>query len=303
MQQVAVVTGGARGIGLAFARACAAHGMAVVLCDVAEESLALAVGALEDDGADVLGVAADVRDPVGMTGLRDAAFARFGRADLVSLNAGVALRRDVADMTEADWDWILDINLRGVIRGVTAFLPALEEQGSGHIQATASFHGHVGDPEFAGYCVSKWGIVALMETLCRELRMKDSPVGVSVLCPGSTVTDFMHNALERFEDDGGDPDRGDVARSEVIHGDLQRGPAAGRGRADRAGRHPRRPLLHLHAPRPGVDAAARSGSRRSPPTARWRRCPWSSLGAAQPRAAAPSRCRAITSRWIWLVPS
>ena len=79
----------------------------------------------------VLGVAADVRDPVGMTGLRDAAFARFGRADLVSLNAGVALRRDVADMSEADWDWILDINLRGVIRGVTAFLPALEEQGSG----------------------------------------------------------------------------------------------------------------------------------------------------------------------------
>ena len=161
-----------------------------------------------------------------MAGLRDAAFARFGRADLVSLNAGVALRRDVADMSEADWDWILDINLRGVIRGVSAFLPALEEQGSGHIQATASFHGHVGDPEFSGYCVTKWGIVALMETLCRELRLKESPIGVSVLCPGSTVTDLMHNALDRFADDGGDPDRGDVARSEVIHGDLQRGRTA-----------------------------------------------------------------------------
>lgn len=223
MQQVAVVTGGARGIGLALARTCAAHGMSVVLCDVAEGPLATAVGALEDDGATVLGVAADVRDPVGMTGLRDAAFARFGRVDLVSLNAGVALRRDIVDMTEADWDWILDINLRGVIRGVTAFLPALEEQGTGHIQATASFHGHVGDPEFAGYCVSKWGIVALMETLCRELRMKQSPVSVSVLCPGSTVTDLMHNALEQFEDEGGEPDRGDHERSEVIHGDLQRG--------------------------------------------------------------------------------
>jgi NAD(P)-dependent dehydrogenase (short-subunit alcohol dehydrogenase family) len=223
MQQVAVVTGGARGIGLALARACAGHGMSVVLCDVAEEALAVAVGALEDEGATVLGVAADVRDPAGMTGLRDAAFARFGRADVVSLNAGVALRRDIADMSEEDWDWILDINLRGVIRGVTAFLPALEEQGSGHIQATASFHGHVGDPEFAGYCVSKWGIVALMETLCRELRLKASPVKVSVLCPGSTVTDLMHNALERFEDDGGDPDRGDVERSEALHADLQRG--------------------------------------------------------------------------------
>ena len=224
----------------------------------------MAVGALEDDGATVLGVAADVRDPVGMTGLRDAAFARFGRVDLVSLNAGVALRRDVADMTEADWDWILDINLRGVIRGVTAFLPALEEQGSGHIQATASFHGHVGDPEFAGYCVSKWGIVALMETLCRELRLKKSPVGVSVLCPGSTVTDFMHNALERFEDDGGDPDRGDIERSEVIHGDLQRGLPSDEVARIALARHPRRPLLHLHAPRPGVDAAARAlrGARR-----------------------------------------
>ena len=226
MQQVAVVTGGARGIGLALARACAGHGMAVVVCDVAEEPLAAAVGALEDDGAAVLGVAADVRDPVAMAGLRDAAFARFGRADLISLNAGVALRRDVEDMSEADWDWIIDINLRGVIRGVSAFLPALEEQGSGHIQATASFHGHVGDPEFSGYCVTKWGIVALMETLCRELRLKNSPVGVSVLCPGSTVTDLMHNALDRFADDGGDPDQGDLQRSEVIHGDLQRGRTA-----------------------------------------------------------------------------
>jgi len=226
MQQVAVVTGGARGIGLALARACAGHGMAVVVCDVAEEALAAAVGALEDDGASVLGVAGDVRDPVAMAGLRDAAFARFGRTALVRLNAGVALRRDVDDMSEADWDWIIDINLRGVIRGVTAFLPALEEQGAGHIQATASFHGHVGDPEFAGYCVTKWGIVALMETLCRELRLKGSPVGVSVLCPGSTVTDLMHNALDRFADDGGDPDQGDLARSEAIHGDLQRGRTA-----------------------------------------------------------------------------
>ena len=73
-----------------------------------------------------------------------------------------------------------------------------------------------------------------METLCRELRLKDSPVGVSVLCPGSTVTDFMHNALERFEDDGGEPDRGDVARSEVIHGDLQRGFRRTRSRGSRS---------------------------------------------------------------------
>src|SRR4051812_45360216 len=226
MQQVAVVTGGARGIGLALARAFASHGMAIVLCDVAEEPLAAAVGSLEDDGATVLGVAADVRDPVAMAGRRGAALAGFGHIDVVSLNAGVALRRDIADMSEADWDWIIDINLRGVIRGVAAFLPALEEQGSGHIQATASFHGHVGDPEFSGYCVTKWGIVALMETLCRELRLKGSGVSVSVLCPGSTVTDLMHNALDRFADDGGDADHADVARSEVIHGDLQHGRTA-----------------------------------------------------------------------------
>src|SRR4051794_11150184 len=134
MQQVAVVTGGARGIGLALARAFAPHGLALVLrggaggppaaarggppgAGAAEEPLAAAVGALQDDGAAVLGVAADVRDPVAMAGLRDAALARFGHVDVVSLNAGVALRRDIADMSEADWDWIIDINLRGVIRG------------------------------------------------------------------------------------------------------------------------------------------------------------------------------------------
>ncbi len=218
-----MITGGARGIGLALGKACAADGMAVVLSDLAEDELAVAVGQLGDAGADVLGVAADVRDVSAMVGLRDATLARFGRADLVSLNAGVAIRRDIADMTESDWDWILGINLRGVIRGVTAFLPALEEQGAGHIQATASFHGHVGDPEFAGYCVTKWGVVALMETLHRELRLKGSPVSASVLCPGSTVTDLMVNALDRYGDDGGEADGADLDRSQRVHDDLQRG--------------------------------------------------------------------------------
>jgi NAD(P)-dependent dehydrogenase (short-subunit alcohol dehydrogenase family) len=211
MPPVAVITGGARGIGHAIAAACAGEGMTPVVADLVPSDLPGAVS-----------VTADVRDPADYARLVDAA-RTAGRIERVFLNAGVAIRREIHQMTPADWDFVLGVNLHGVINGVTAFLPVLEEQGSGHIQATASFHGNAGDPEFAGYCVSKFGVVGLMETLCRELRRRRSPVSASVLCPGSTITELMHNALGQWRDEGGDPDDADADRSELVHADLQQG--------------------------------------------------------------------------------
>ncbi len=206
-----MITGGARGIGHALAEACAASGMTPVVADLVPSELPAAIS-----------VVTDVRDPAANAHLRDVAFAT-GRVERVFLNAGVAIRREIQDMTPADWDFVLGVNLHGAINGVTAFLPALEAQGTGHIQATASFHGNAGDPEFAAYCVSKFGIVALMETLYRELRRRSSPVTASVFCPGSTVTDFMHNALDQWREEGGDFRPADADRSERVHDDLQRG--------------------------------------------------------------------------------
>jgi NAD(P)-dependent dehydrogenase (short-subunit alcohol dehydrogenase family) len=211
MRPVAVITGGARGIGHALAEACVAEGIKPVVADLVPSPLRGAVS-----------VDVDVRDPAAWERLRRRAF-RAGQVEYVFLNAGVAIRREIQDMRPADWDFVLGVNLHGVINGVATFLPALEKQGSGHIQATASFHGNAGDPEFAGYCVSKFGVVALMETLHRELRRRSSPVGASVLCPGSTITDLMHNALDQWRDEGGGPDGDDAVRSERVHHDLQRG--------------------------------------------------------------------------------
>ena len=272
MQQVAVVTGGARGIGLALARASAAHGMAVVVCDVAEEALAAAVGELEDDGAAVLGVAADVRDPVAMAGLRDAAFARFGRADLVSLNAGVALRRDVADMSEADWDWILDINLRGVIRGVTAFLPALEEQGS---------RAHPGD-RVVPRPRRRSGVLRLLRD---EVGDRGADGDALPRAAAEGVAGRRIGALSRL-----DRDRPDAQRARPVRRRRRR-PGPRRRRAQRG--DPRRPPARPHRRttwrRSRWPGSATAGSSSSPTRSRWRCC---APGSRRSRpTAACTRCR------------
>src|SRR5437588_11349714 len=182
--KVAVVTGAASGIGNAVATRLAEEGMRVVLADMEEGPLADAEKKLADDGATVLAVPTDVTKGDQMDALAQKTFDTFGTVHVVHNNAGVATGGPMWTLTEADWQWVLGVNLWGVIHGVRAFVPRLVEQGEGHVVNTASIAGLTSSPLMAPYNVSKHGVVTLSETLQHELTMQGSPVRVSVLCPG-----------------------------------------------------------------------------------------------------------------------
>jgi NAD(P)-dependent dehydrogenase (short-subunit alcohol dehydrogenase family) len=192
--QVAVITGGASGIGLATARLLAREGMRVVLADIEKPVLDRAATEIAGLGAEVLAVPTDVGDLAQVQALADAAFTRFGGVHLLFNNAGVAVGGPLQDMTHEDWEWVLRVDLWGVIHGVEAFVPRMIAQGEGgHVVSTASFAGLVPNRDLGVYCVAKYGVVALSECLYRDLR--ETGIGVSVLCPMRVTTNI--DASER----------------------------------------------------------------------------------------------------------
>lgn len=200
--RTAVVTGAASGMGLAFAEAFLRQGMQVVAADVEAPALARAeeqLAAVRGPEA-VLAVRTDVSDPASVNALRDAALARFGRVNVVCNNAGVGgVRNPIGRLDLSDWQWVLGVNLWGVIHGCEAFVPHLLEHGDGHIVNTASIAGHVSLPFMGPYNVSKHGVVTLSETLLHELGHAGSTVGVSVLCPGFVATNLIDADRNRPE--------------------------------------------------------------------------------------------------------
>jgi NAD(P)-dependent dehydrogenase (short-subunit alcohol dehydrogenase family) len=188
---VAVITGGASGIGLAVADQLAARGMKLVLADIDELKLRSAESRLTEAGVDVAGVVCNTASEAAVTELAEATLERFGAAHLLFNNAGVAGVGDAWDGPIELWDRVIGINLYGVIHGVRSFLPIMTEQGVGHIVNTASMAGLVGMPGAAPYNATKHGVVAISESLFLELGINESPVGVSVLCPGFVKTDLM----------------------------------------------------------------------------------------------------------------
>ncbi len=189
----AVITGGASGIGLATATELARRGARVVLADVDQPGLELAVTHLRGQGFDAHGVMCDVRHLEEVVHLADEAFRLLGQVDVLFSNAGIGLGGPISDMTHEDWRWVIDIDLWGSIHAVEAFLPRLLEQGTGgHIAFTASFAGLVPNAGLGVYGVAKYGVVGLAETLAREL--KDNGIGVSVLCPMVIETKLMSNS-------------------------------------------------------------------------------------------------------------
>jgi NAD(P)-dependent dehydrogenase (short-subunit alcohol dehydrogenase family) len=193
--KVGVVTGGAAGIGKGIATQLVAEGMQVVIADVEQAALDATAAEL---GA--VGIRTDVSDAASVQALADDVIERFGAVHVVCLNAGIGPFGPVKELTHADWEWIVGVNLWGVINGVTSFLPLLERNpDGGHIVSTASMAGLSAGPDVASYCVTKFGVVALTESLALELERDGSKVGVSVLCPGPVRTNIKHSSRNRPE--------------------------------------------------------------------------------------------------------
>ena len=191
---VAVVTGGASGIGRATAAELARRGArGVVLADVNDTRLAEAAEEIGALGAQVVTVHCDVSRDEDVEHLRDAAFAELGDVDIVMNNAGVALLGPADLLTMEEWDWILQINLYGVIRGVRAFVPHLRARGRGWVVNTASVAGLFAYAwDTPAYITAKFGVAGLTEALALYLRPLG--VGVSLLCPGLVSTNMADTA-------------------------------------------------------------------------------------------------------------
>lgn len=189
---VAVVTGGASGIGLALVHELRSRGARVVVGDVEDKALE-AVAPSEE----VLRVRCDVRHRRSHEQLRDAALEAYGRVDLVCLNAGVAPTGPVADTSEATWRWLFEVNVLGVAHGVSVFAPVLAEH-RGHLLITASVAGLVASPGLGAYSASKHAVIGLANTLRGELEPEG--VGLTVLCPGFVVTNVFSSERNRPED-------------------------------------------------------------------------------------------------------
>ncbi len=195
--RTAVVTGAASGIGRATARALAEQGMRVMLADLEFEALSLAESELAEAGHDVASMRTDVSIWDDVEKLANKTIERFGAVHVIHNNAGVMLAGPIESHRLADWEWVLGVNLWGVIHGVRAFLPLIRQAGEGHVINTASTSGLHAQAMTAPYNVSKFGVVGLSETLQRELALEGIPIGASVLCPGATDTQIVDSDRNR----------------------------------------------------------------------------------------------------------
>lgn len=192
--KVAVITGGASGLGKAFARHGAVLGMRLVLADIDQQALDATVAEFKAAGVEVIGRRTDVSRSAEVQALADAALAAFGQVDLLFNNAGVAPGGLVWERTEEDWNWMLGVNLHGVIHGVRIFTPlmlaaaAADPDYRGHIVNTASIAGLTTAPTLGPYCVSKHAVVALTEALHLDLDLVSEQLHCSVLCPSFVAT-------------------------------------------------------------------------------------------------------------------
>lgn len=225
--KVAVITGGASGIGRAMADRFAAEGMKLVLGDIEAPALDAAASELRAAGHAVETIVCDVSQREEVEKLRSAALDAFGAVHVVCNNAGVGGGGMLSTLTERDWEWVLGVNLWGVIHGISTFLPGLLAQGEGHVINTASVAGLFAAPFMGPYNASKYAVVAISETMFNELAMAGSAVGVSVLCPGWVATQIA--LADRNRPDGlrndSDPDE-DPARAgmlDMLHSFIQGG--------------------------------------------------------------------------------
>jgi NAD(P)-dependent dehydrogenase (short-subunit alcohol dehydrogenase family) len=196
--KVAVITGAASGIGRALADRSVQRGMKVVLADVEVEALTKTEAALKASGATVVAVPTDVSQASDVVALAQRTLDVFGAVHLLCNNAGVGTEAAIWESTLEEWEWVMGVNLWGVIHGVRAFVPLMLAQDTeSHIVNTASMAGLVSGPGLGAYKVTKHAVVSLSETLHHELAERGAKVRVAVLCPGIVNTRIMESARNR----------------------------------------------------------------------------------------------------------
>jgi NADP-dependent 3-hydroxy acid dehydrogenase YdfG len=200
--KVAFVTGGASGLGLAMAHSFTGAGMKVAIADVEDSALEAAKLAFSDTNSEVITMKVDVTDRDAMAEARKKTLDAFGKVHVVCNNAGVALSGNIAEMSYKDWDWVLKVNLDGVINGIVTFIDDIKSQGEGgHVVNTASIAGHYGMPGLGIYVASKFAVVGMSETM--RVDLADDDIGISVLCPGMVSTGIVSSERNRPEQFGG----------------------------------------------------------------------------------------------------
>ena len=202
--KIGVVTGAASGIGQSMAERFCKEGMSVVLADIEEESLHAAVDDIVADGGNAVGVVTDVSSKEAIKNLAEETIKHFGAVHVLHNNAGVVAAGLLDDLTTNDWEWTIGVNLWSVIHGVQNFLPLIKESGEGHIINTSSSEGLQASAGTGAYNVTKFGIVAITETLSNELATFPD-INASVLCPGpvqSRIIESERNRPERLWNDG-----------------------------------------------------------------------------------------------------
>jgi NAD(P)-dependent dehydrogenase (short-subunit alcohol dehydrogenase family) len=191
--KIAVVTGGASGIGKGIARQLIAEGATVVITDIDEQALSATAQELGCEG-----IRADVTKADEVQAAADQVVARHGTVHIIVNNAGVGSMGRIADLSLADWQWMINVNLFGVIHGITSFLPLLKANPEGgHVVNTASMSGLVAMPNMASYTASKFAVVGITEVLAKELAEEGASVGATVLCPGPVHSNIKDSLRTR----------------------------------------------------------------------------------------------------------
>ena len=197
--KVAVVTGGASGIGRALCLAFAGEGAHVVAADLDEAGMAETAAGIQQAGVKAFTVRTDVRTLASVEALAERAWKELGGVHVLCNNAGVAIYGGLESATHHDWEWVLGVNLWGVIHGIEAFLPRMVAQKQpGHVVNTASMAGLIASKGLGVYNTSKYAVVGLSETLQKDLRPYN--IGVSVLCPMGVSTNIRNSERSRPAD-------------------------------------------------------------------------------------------------------
>jgi NAD(P)-dependent dehydrogenase (short-subunit alcohol dehydrogenase family) len=261
--RTAFITGGASGFGLEFARTFLKEGMSVAIADIEEAALARALEDLQADENRVRGFVCDTADRASLQTAADGAVAAFGRVHLVCNNAGVGGRPGrIEELPDRQWDWVLSVNLMGVVHGIAVFLPHMRAHGEGgHFLNTASMAGLLGQPHDGPYSASKAAVIGVSESLYYELR--GANIGVSVLCPGFARTGIAlseRNAPAELVKDAQAPlSEAGAAHAAQMRQAIARGVEPAEVAA-RAGGGPRWRSLYLHASRHAPDAPETPGA-------------------------------------------